>query len=85
MKIHLYGRFKIDALGPSQKRCTKEVFLGGFEDVHKTFLLNCKDKRQQATHLVSRIEYNTAVMCFVFCLKLTSLGRPKDVTMQTSL
>ena len=85
MKIHLYGRFKIDALRSSQKRRTKEVFLGGFEDVHKTFLLNCKDKRKQATHLVSRIEYNTTVMCFVFCLKLTSLGRPKDVTMKTSL
>ena len=42
--MHLYERFKIDALGTSQVRHPKEVFSGRFEDVHRTFLLNCKNK-----------------------------------------
>ena len=32
-----------------------------------------------------RFGNNTTVMCFVLCLKLTSWGRSKDVTMETSL
>ena len=44
MKTHLYERFKIDALGISQARHSKEVFSGRFEDVLRTFLLNCKNK-----------------------------------------
>ena len=31
MKMHLYERFKIDALGTSQGRHSKEVFLGRLE------------------------------------------------------
>ena len=44
MKMHLHGRFKIDALGTSQGRHSKQVFSGRFEDVHRTFLQNCKNK-----------------------------------------
>ena len=42
--MHLYKRFKIDALGMSQGRHSKEVFSGHFEYVRRTFLLNCKNK-----------------------------------------
>ena len=34
---------------------------------------------------MSRIANDTIVMCFVLCLKFTSYGRPKDVTVQASL
>ena len=44
MKMHLYERFKIDVLGTSEGRHFKEVFSARFEDVHRTFLLNCKNK-----------------------------------------
>ena len=44
MKMHLYERFNIDALGTSQGRHSKEIFSGRFEDVQGTFLLNCKNK-----------------------------------------
>ena len=44
MKMYLYKRFKIDALGTSQERHSKEVFSGRIEDVRRTFLLNCKNK-----------------------------------------
>ena len=44
MKMHLYERFKIDALWTSQGRHSKEDFSGRFEDVRRTFLLNCKSK-----------------------------------------
>ena len=44
MKVHLYERFKIDTLGTSKGRHSKEVFSGRFEDVRRTFLLNCKNK-----------------------------------------
>ena len=39
MKMHLYKEFKIDALGTSQGRHSKEVFSGRFEDI-----LNCENK-----------------------------------------
>ena len=42
--MHLYERFKIDALTTSQGRHSKEVFLGRFEYIRKAFLLNCKNK-----------------------------------------
>ena len=44
MKIDLYERLKIDALGTSQKRHPKEVFSGRFKDVRNTFFLNLKNK-----------------------------------------
>ena len=40
--MHLYERFKIDALGTSQGRHPKEVFSGRFEDVYGTFLLTVR-------------------------------------------
>ena len=46
MKMHLYERFEIDNLGTFQGRHPKDVFLGGFEDVRRTFLQNCKKKQQ---------------------------------------
>ena len=48
MKMHLCERFKIDALGTSQGPYSKEVFSGRFEDVQRTFLLNCKNKQHLA-------------------------------------
>ena len=42
--MHLYERFKMDALGTSQGRHSKEVFSGRLEDIRRTFLLNCKNK-----------------------------------------
>ena len=42
MKMDLYERLKIDALGTSQKRHPKEVFLGQFKDVRSTFFLNLR-------------------------------------------
>ena len=39
MKMHLYERFKIDALGMSQGLHPMEVFLGRFEDFRRKFLL----------------------------------------------
>ena len=44
MKIDLYERLKIDALGTSQKLHPKEVFSGRFKDVRNTFFLNFKNK-----------------------------------------
>ena len=44
MKMYLYERFKIDALGTSQERHSKEVFSGRLEDVRRMFLLNSKKK-----------------------------------------
>ena len=44
--MHMYGRFKIVILGMSQGRHPKDTFSGRFEDVHKTFLQNCKNKQQ---------------------------------------
>ena len=44
MQRNLYKRFKIDALGTSQERHSKEVFSGRYEDVRRTFLLNCENK-----------------------------------------
>ena len=91
MKMHLFEKFKIDALGTSQGRYTKDGFSGCFEDVPRTFLQNYKNKQRlafkvfHATHLVSRIENDATVKCFVLRLKLTSWGHPKDATMQTSL
>ena len=46
MKMHLYERFKIDALGTSQGRHPKDTFSRRFEDVQRTFLQNCKNKQQ---------------------------------------
>ena len=40
----MYERLKIDALGMSPGRHSKDVFSGPFEDVRRTFLLNCKNK-----------------------------------------
>ena len=54
MKIHLHEKFKIDALGTSQGRHSKEVFLEYLEDVWKTFLLNCKNKFLS----ISRIKFS---------------------------
>ena len=47
--MHMYGRFKIVILGMSQGRHSKDTFSGRFEDVHRTFLQNCKNKQQLAT------------------------------------
>ena len=44
MKMHLYERFKIDALRMSQGRHFKEVFSELFENFRGTLLLNCKNK-----------------------------------------
>ena len=44
MKMHLYERFKIDALRTPQGCHPKENFSGHLEDVRSTFLLNCKNK-----------------------------------------
>ena len=44
MKMHLYKRFKIYALGTSWGGDSKEVFLGRFEDIGEMFLLDCKNK-----------------------------------------
>ena len=46
VKMHLYVRFKIDALGMSQGRHPTDVFSGRFQDVRKTFLQNFKNKQQ---------------------------------------
>ena len=80
MKMHLFEKFKIDALGTSQGRYPKDGFSGCFEDVRRTFLQNYKNKQRlafkvfHATHLVTRIENDAAVKCFVLRLKLTSWG-----------
>ena len=44
MKMLLYKRFKIDALGTSWGVQSKDVFSGRFEDIGEMFLLNCKNK-----------------------------------------
>ena len=46
MKTHLYYRFKLDALGPSQGSYPTDAFPGPFEDIHRTFLQNCVKKQQ---------------------------------------
>ena len=46
MTIHLYERFKTDALGSSQGRHSKDVFSKRFEDVRRTFLQNYENKQQ---------------------------------------
>ena len=82
--MHLYERYKIDVLGTSRGLYPTDVFSGRFYDVCRTFLQNFKNKEYltfryfNAAYLVSRIEDNTTVMCFVLCLKLTSWGRPID-------
>ena len=82
--MHLYERFKIDVLGTSQGRHPTYVFSGRFENVHRTFLENLKNKQWLSilrNTFVCRIENNTSVMCYVLCLKLTPWGCPKDATM----
>ena len=44
--MHYYERFKIDVLWTSQGRHPKDVFSRRFEDVHRTFLQNFKNKQQ---------------------------------------
>ena len=75
----------IVVLGTSQRRYTMDVFLGHIEDVHRTFLQSFKNKQQLSFNYFTQTKNNTTVMCFILCLKLTSWGGPKDVTMQTSL
>ena len=58
------------------------TFAGRFS---KTLRIKCESLVFHATHLVSTIEHNTALMCFLLCLKLTSWRRPKDVTMHALL
>ena len=48
MKIHFYGRFKIDVLGTSQGRLPTDVFSECYEDVRRTFLPNFKNEQQLA-------------------------------------
>ena len=107
MKIYLYKRFKIGVLGTSQRCHPTDAFSERFEDLCRTFLQNvCRTFLQEyatanfsvfhAIHLVSRIENNTKLMCFVLCSKLsywrrklaslfrchfrTQLGRPWNVS-----
>ena len=44
--MHLYERLKIDVLGTSLGRHPTDVFLERFEDVHRNFLQNFKNKEQ---------------------------------------
>ena len=87
--MDLYESFKIDAQQTSQGFYLTDVFSGRFEHVLRAFLQDFKNKQQLTfkylTQRQSRIENNTTLMCFVLCIKLTSWGRPKNVTMQKSL
>ena len=44
--MHLNERFKIDVLGTSQGRHPTDGFSGRFENVHRIFLQNFKNKQQ---------------------------------------
>ena len=44
--MHLYERFKIDVLGASQGRHPTDFFSERFEDVHRMFLENFKNKQE---------------------------------------
>ena len=88
--MHLYQRFKINFLETSQGRYPMDIFLGRFKDVRKTFLQNFINKQRLTfkyfTQHIQRVgSKGIQQMCFVLCLKLTSWGRPKHVTMQASL
>ena len=71
--------FEIDALGTSQgvKGRPQHVSPKLLEHTTANFYVF------HATHLISRIENKTSVICFVLCLKLTSWEHSKDINMQT--
>ena len=71
IKMHFYERFKTGVLGTSQRRHNMDVFSRRFEDVHKTFIPNCKNIQQLTFQYFtqqiwwSKIEINAAIMWLV--------------------
>ena len=46
MKMHLNERFKINILGTTQGLHPMDIFLGRFEDIHRTGFENYKNMQQ---------------------------------------
>ena len=79
-KIEKNERFKTDVLRTSQGRYNMDVFLGRFEDIHRTVLQNCNNIQsltfQYFTQHIqwSKIKNNTKVMLFLIYCQIGVFG-----------